>query len=337
MIFHDAKLLHRWRAGEGGMLSGALMVLGYPITSIYSVLMAIRNSHYDRVGGQKVPGMKVVSVGNLAIGGTGKTPISAWVARALEARDLRSAIVSRGYGKDELILHKKWNPGTPIVADPDRLEAARLAGLDGTDVVVLDDGFQHRRIARDFDIVLLSAEDTFPGYLLPSGPYREPIRSLKRADAVLVTRRTASRQVAERVIAQAEAIAPGALTAIIHLAPDAWQDLRGSPVTPPDRNVLAIAAVARPIEFSQSISNMVKGSVELMSFPDHHDYQVDDIAKIRRVACERTIAVTEKDAVKLAQYNDMLGEVRVLVERVQWESGRQEIERELDRLVGTTA
>ncbi len=337
MIFHDAKLLHRWRAGEGGMLSGALMVLGYPITSIYSVLMAIRNSHYDRVGGQKVPGVKVVSVGNLAIGGTGKTPISAWVARALEARDLRSAIVSRGYGKDELILHKKWNPGTPIVADPDRLEAARLAGLDGTDVVVLDDGFQHRRIARDFDIVLLSAEDTFPGYLLPSGPYREPIRSLKRADAVLVTRRTASRQVAERVIAQAEAIAPGALTAIIHLSPDAWQDLRGSPVTPPDRNVLAIAAVARPIEFSQSISNMVKGSVELMSFPDHHDYQVDDIAKIRRVACERTIAVTEKDAVKLAQYNDMLGEVRVLVERVQWESGRQEIERELDRLVGTTA
>ncbi|MBU01426.1 MAG: tetraacyldisaccharide 4'-kinase [Gemmatimonadetes bacterium] len=337
MIFHDAKLLHRWRAGEGGMLSGALMVLGYPITSIYSVLMAIRNSHYDRVGGQKVPGVKVVSVGNLAIGGTGKTPISAWVARALEARDLRSAIVSRGYGKDELILHKKWNPGTPIVADPDRLEAARLAGLDGADVVVLDDGFQHRRIARDFDIVLLSAEDTFPGYLLPSGPYREPIRSLKRADAVLVTRRTASRQVAERVIAQAEAIAPGALTAIIHLSPDAWQDLRGSPVTPPDRNVLAIAAVARPIEFSQSISNMVKGSVELMSFPDHHDYQVDDIAKIRRVACERTIAVTEKDAVKLAQYNDMLGEVRVLVERVQWESGRQEIERELDRLVGTTA
>jgi len=337
MIFHDAKLLHRWRAGEAGMLSGALMVLGYPITSIYSVLMAIRNSHYDRVGGQKVPGVKVVSVGNLAIGGTGKTPISAWVARALEARDLRSAIVSRGYGKDELILHKKWNPGTPIVADPDRLEAARLAGLDGADVVVLDDGFQHRRIARDFDIVLLSAEDTFPGYLLPSGPYREPIRSLKRADAVLVTRRTASRQVAERVIAQAEAIAPGALTAIIHLSPDAWQDLRGSPVTPPDRNVLAIAAVARPIEFSQSISNMVKGSVELMSFPDHHDYQVDDIAKIRRVACERTIAVTEKDAVKLAQYNDMLGEVRVLVERVQWESGRQEIERELDRLVGTTA
>ena len=337
MIFHDAKLLHRWRAGEGGMLSGALMVLGYPITSIYSVLMAIRNSHYDRVGGQKVPGVKVVSVGNLAIGGTGKTPISAWVARALEARDLRSAIVSRGYGKDELILHKKWNPGTPIVADPDRLEAARLAGLDGADVVVLDDGFQHRRIARDFDIVLLSAEDTFPGYLLPSGPYREPIRSLKRADAVLVTRRTASRQVAERVIAQAEAIAPGALTAIIHLAPDAWQDLRGSPVTPPNRNVLAIAAVARPIEFSQSISNMVKGSVELMSFPDHHDYQIDDIAKIRRVACERTIAVTEKDAVKLARYNDMLGEVRVLVERVQWESGRQEIERELDKLVGTTA
>ncbi len=337
MILHDAKLLHRWRVGEGGMLSGALTVLGYPIASIYRAVMAIRNSHYDRVGGQKVPGVKVVSVGNLVVGGTGKTPISAWVARALEARDLRPAIVSRGYGRDELILHKKWNPDTPVVVGSDRLEAARLAGLDGADVVVLDDGFQHRRIARDFDVVLLSAEDAFPGYLLPTGPYRESVRSLKRADAVLVTRRTASRRVAEQIIAQAKAIAPEALTAIIHLAPVAWQDLRGSPVTPPDRNVLAIAAVARPTEFSQSISNMVKGTVELMSFPDHHDYRADDIKKIRRVACERTIAVTEKDAVKLAQYDDILGEVRVLVERVRWESGRQEVERELDKLVGTAA
>ena len=334
MIFHDAGLLHRWRVGEGGMLRGVLMALGYPILSTYSAVIAIRNSHYDRVGGQKVPGLKVVSVGNLVIGGTGKTPISAWIARAMEVRGLRPAIVSRGYGRDELILHNRWNPNTPIIADPDRLRAARLAGLDGADVAVLDDGFQHRKIARDFDIVLLSAEDAFPGYLLPAGPYREPVRSLKRADAVIVTRRTASYRVAEGVVAQANVIAPEALTAIIHLAPFAWQDLRGCPVNPPDGNVLAIAAVARPTEFSQSIGNMVKGTVELMSFPDHHDYQLDDIAKIRHAACERTIAVTEKDAVKLAQYGDIIGEVRVLVERVQWESGRKEIELELDKLAG---
>jgi tetraacyldisaccharide 4'-kinase len=337
MILHDARLLHRWRAGEGGMLRGALTILAYPITYTYGAVVAIRNAHYDRVGGQKVPGVKVVSVGNLVIGGTGKTPISSWVARALEARDLRPAIVSRGYGRDELILHNKWNPNTPVVAGSDRLEAARLASLDGANVVVLDDGFQHRRIARDFDIVLLSAEDAFPGSLLPTGPYREPVRSLKRADAILVTRRTAPHRVAEGVVVQAKVIAPEALTAVIYLAPVAWRDLKGSPATPPDGNVLAIAAVARPTEFSQSIGNMVKGTVELMSFPDHHDYRLDDITKILRVACERTIAVTEKDAVKLVQYDDILGEVRVLVERVQWESGRQEIERELDKLVGTAA
>ena len=75
-------------------------MLGHPVSATYGAVMAIRNSHYDRVGGQEVHGVKVVSVGNLVIGGTGKTPISAWVARALEARNLKPAIVSRGYGKD---------------------------------------------------------------------------------------------------------------------------------------------------------------------------------------------------------------------------------------------
>ena len=337
MIFHDARLLHHWRVGGGGILRGALTLLGYPIASSYSAVMALRNSHYDRVGGQKIPGVKVVSVGNLVVGGTGKTPFSAWVAKELKVRDLSPAIVSRGYGRDELILHNKWNPDTPVVADSDRLKAASLAGLEGADIVVLDDGFQHRRIARDFDIVLLSAEDGFPGYLLPTGPYREPVQSLRRADAVLVTRRTAPCLVAEKILAQVSGIAPEALTAAIHLSPFAWQDLRGFPATPPDGNILAVAAVARPIEFSQSIANMVTGTVELMSFPDHHDYRSDDIKKICLAARERTIAVTEKDAVKLAQYDDILGEVRVLVERVRWESGRQEIERALDKLVGATA
>ena len=81
MIFHDARLLHHWRVGGGGILRGALTLLGYPIASSYSAVMALRNSHYDRVGGQKIPGVKVVSVGNLVVGGNGKTPFSAWVAK----------------------------------------------------------------------------------------------------------------------------------------------------------------------------------------------------------------------------------------------------------------
>ena len=311
-------------------------MLGHPVSATYGAVMAIRNSHYDRVGGQKVHGVKVVSVGNLVIGGTGKTPISAWVARALEARNLKPAIVSRGYGKDELILHSRWNPDTPVVAGSDRLEATRLAGAGGADVVVLDDGFQHRRIDRDFDIVLLSAEDAFPGYLLPTGPYRESIQSLQRAHAVVVTRRTATRRVAEEVVARAKAIAPNVVTAIVHLAPVSWNDLRGCPVAAPEGNVLAVAAIARPIEFRENIARMIKGTVELMSFPDHHEYQLDDIERMRRLAHGRMVVVTEKDAVKLAQYAEMLGDIRMLVQEVRWEFGRKEIEGELDKVAEAT-
>lgn len=334
MILHDARLVHHWRIGKGGMLTAALNIFGYPVAAVYGAAMRIRNSHYDHVGGQQVRGVKVISVGNLVVGGTGKTPVSAWVVRALEDIGLKPAIVSRGYGRDELTLHKKWNPDTPVIADPDRLEAARSAKADGADVVVLDDGFQHRKIARDFDVVLLSAEDSFPGNLLPIGPYRESVQSLKRADAVVVTRRSAPKKVAEAILTQAKLIVPKALTAVIHLTPSGWHDLKGSVVPPPEGDVLAIAAIARPLEFVRGLGSIVNSKAELLSFPDHHEYTSDDVVKIGKIAGERTIVVTEKDAVKLAQYHKVLGDVRVLVERVRWEFGQKEVEEKCEELMG---
>jgi len=333
MIMHDARLLHRWRIGEGTVLTAALNIFGYPIAALYHATMKVRNSHYDDVGGQEVRGVKVVSVGNLVVGGTGKTPLSAWIVRVLKDGGLRPAIVSRGYGSDELILHNKWNPHIPVIATPDRLEAARSAREGGADTVVLDDGFQHRKIARDLDIVLLSAEDSFPGRLLPVGPYRESAESLRRADAIVVTRRSAPKKVAEAIVAQVKVIVPEALTAVVHLAPAEWRNLKGSVVPSPEGEVLAIAAIARPLEFLRGIRSLVDSEVELMSFSDHHEYTSDDIVKIARIVGERTIVVTEKDAVKLAQYNRVLGDVRVLVEEVRWESGKKEVEGKFKELM----
>ena len=102
------------------------------------------------------------------------------------------ALLLSGYGTDEVLLHRSWNPSVPVLADPDRVAGARRAVRDGASTVVVDDGFQHRRLARDLDIVLLSVEDPFPGGVLPVGPYREPAESLARAHAIVLTRRGAS-------------------------------------------------------------------------------------------------------------------------------------------------
>ena len=181
----------RWWAGKAGMRGYLLSGLLAPASWAYGLLVSMRNGAYERDVGERVPGLRVISVGNLAVGGTGKTPLSAWVARFLSDRGVATAIVSRGYGRDELVLHRQWNPEVAVEADSDRILAAVRARDAGAAVAVLDDGFQHRRLARDLDLVILAAEDRFPGRLLPTGPYREPAASLARADVILVTRRTA--------------------------------------------------------------------------------------------------------------------------------------------------
>jgi len=195
--------VRRWWAGERGWAGRFLFLLAAPAEWLFGAAVRRRNRAYDRRGGERVAGLVVVSVGNLSVGGTGKTPVSAWLARLLRERGAETVLLARGYGEDELLLHRRWNPEVSVVADPDRLRGARTALRGGAAAAVLDDGFQHRALARDADVVLLSAEEGPPGHLLPRGPFREPLAALARADAVVVTRRTASadeaRRLAERV------------------------------------------------------------------------------------------------------------------------------------------
>ncbi len=173
--------------------------LGLLASRIYQSVVSRRNARFDR--GERVERMPVpvISVGNLSVGGTGKTPMVMWAVRALHTRAVHAAIAMRGYGatrdarsdEHEEYLERLWDLRTPVVADPKRAEAIRgLLVRDPTvQAVVLDDGFQHRFVARNADLVLIDAtRDPFHDRCLPAGWLREPVASLSRAHAVILTR-----------------------------------------------------------------------------------------------------------------------------------------------------
>jgi len=317
----------RMWAGDAGLVGRVASLAMAPMAAGFGVAVGARNRRHDRRGAVRVENIRVISVGNLAVGGTGKTPLSAWVVRLLASEGAAPALVTRGYGRDEILLHARWNPDIPIFADADRVAATRQAVGAGATVAVLDDGFQHRRLDRDLDLVLLAAEDSFPGHLLPRGPYREPATALARADAVIVTRRTADVMHAEALAQRVATDHPHLVTARIHLAPGAWQDLAGEPADAPTGPVVVATAIARPPAFAANVEAALGGSVELVSYADHHDFTSKDVRALAHRAGSRQVVVTEKDAVKLAAFSTQLPDARVLSQELRWEDGEDLIRR----------
>lgn len=314
--------VRRWWRGEAGAAGIVLDVLTLPLELLWRGGAALAAARW-RNGGIPVAGLRVVSVGNLAVGGTGKTPVAAWACRILAGAGEGPALVARGYGRDELLLHRRWNPEVPVVADPDRVAAAREARRTGAAVAVLDDGFQHRRLARELDLVLLAAEDPFPGKLLPRGPYREGPGALARADAVIVTRRTAPAAGAEALAVEVRRRRPGLPVARAALVPGGWASLEGEPAAAPEGPLLVATAVARPEGVRAHAAEMAGTGAELLAFPDHHEFTPQDAGRIRERAGGRTVVVTEKDAVKLVPLSELLGPCRVLVQELRWEEGEE--------------
>ena len=162
----------------------------------YYLGVQIRNRRYNKPSAVTEVDIPVISVGNITTGGTGKTPVVQWLASRLREMDRRVAIVSRGYGaeagaqNDEAMELELSLPDVPHLQNPDRIEAARTAIEElESQSIVLDDGFQHRRLGRDLDIVLLDALEPFGyGHLLPRGLLREPLSNLERADWIGLSR-----------------------------------------------------------------------------------------------------------------------------------------------------
>lgn len=248
--------------------------------------------------------LPALSIGNLTVGGTGKTPVAAWAAGMLRSRGARPAIVMRGYGDDEPLVHARLNAGLSVVVDPDRVAGVQRAMADGADCVILDDAFQHRRISRMSDWVLVSADRWSSDLrLLPAGPLREPIDGLSRADVLMITRKTASREAAESLGEGLVKRYPNVVLAVCHLAPaelrSATSDARMPVSWLHGRRLLATAAVGDPQAFVAQLR--AEGADLVMRiFRDHHAFTLRDVTELTGLAERRDgVVCTLKDAVKL--------------------------------------
>lgn len=276
-----------------------------PASLAYKGVASVRNAFYDRgtfsVTRSAIP---VVSIGNLAVGGTGKTPVAAWMASELATRGARPAIVMRGYGDDEPRVHALMNPGIPVVVNADRVAGVGDAAAAGCDVAILDDAFQHRRVARMEDVVLVSADRwREPVRLLPSGPWREAPSALSRATMVMVTRKAADRVDAHALMQRLAPLAGTGRGAVAVLELDALHDAVTGAVRPLSdirgTTVLVAAGIGDPDSLSTQL-RQAGAHVEMRSFPDHHVYDSSDIARLAREASAVDhMLCTLKDAVKL--------------------------------------
>jgi len=309
------RAVRRMWSGQGGFVSFALGVATTPLATIFASLVRLRNWLYDR-GFLRVheSGIAVVSVGNLAVGGTGKTPVAGWMVRILLEEGWSPALVARGYGADELKLHRRWNPTVPVIAASRRIDGVRKARAEGADIVVLDDAFQHRSIHRDIDIVLLSPAQPLPARLLPRGPFREPLAGLARADLVVVTGKGGEERRATETLAEdLRARSPGPPVEILALNAGEWESLEGGAAEGlPDGHPLVVTSIAEPAAFLGLVCERTGGILGHLEFRDHHDFQETDAGAITRAAGASWVATTEKDAVKLVEFRELLPEVRVL-------------------------
>ncbi len=309
-----------------------------PLALLYWGATGLRNVAYDvGIARRRSAPIPVVSVGNLVVGGTGKTPVSAWIARRLAELGTRPALVLRGYGADEPALHRRWAPDLSVVVGADRVAGVRSAAQLGADVAVIDDGFQHRRLARDLDIVLVAAEHTFPGRLLPRGPFREPASRITRADVVMITRRTATTARVEELTASLERLVPLDVLLVARLEPGGFTTLDGESAQPPRGDVFAATGVASPERFAELLDRVVPGSVEVRAFPDHHPFDENDARELAAAAGARPLAITEKDAVKLIRFRTLLPETLVLPLIVRMERGAEVLEHFLARVASAVA
>src|SRR5215207_2959461 len=249
--------------------------------------------------------LPVLAIGNVSVGGTGKTPVAAWAVSRLREQGARPALLLRGYGDDEPLVHQALNAGVPVITDADRVRGAAAAHSAGADCVVLDDAFQHRRLARTADWVLLSAERFERSTrLLPAGPLREPVRAIARADVVVVTRKSEPSEHAVRIAERTESTF-GVATAVIHLAPSRVVDTRDgitrSSLALRDIRVVAVAAVGEPELFFAQLRAAGALVLHTQTYRDQHRFTSDDVRRIARAtASANAVVCTLKDAVKLA-------------------------------------
>jgi tetraacyldisaccharide 4'-kinase len=300
------------------------------LSSLYAAAASLRRSAYGREGRQRRLGRPVVSVGNLRVGGTGKTPTVAHVARVLLEMGERPAILSRGYARaaepdgvvvvsdgqriradlarsgDEPLMLARTVEGARVLVCRDRYLAGRLAEthLDAT-VHLLDDGFQHLALARGTDLLIVSADDLADATTLPAGRLRESLAAASAAHAVLVPSATD-----EQACTVAASLGVGTAFRLVRKTgePRRLDVVRASAPGTASVPVLAAAGIARPDRFFDDLRAGGWDVRRAVPFPDHHRYSRADaaaLAETARSAGARAIVTTEKDLVRLLPFRPM--------------------------------
>ena len=305
------------------LFSVCVSILEHMAAGAYGAAIRTRGVAYD-LGirrTERVEGLAVVSVGGISTGGSGKTPMTIHFARKLLARGLATAVVSRGYGGswersggvvsagtgrvlaaweeagDEAFMIAARCPNALVVVGADRVAAARRARSLGARVAVLDSGFQHRRLARDLDVVVLSADDLFDDRLIPQGHLREPFSAMSRAD----------------LVAFEAAVLDGGRSAMLprrslvfRLVPQEIVRHGGSSVAGldvlRDQRAVLVAGIARPERFGRTAARLGVRPVASLWFPDHHRYTTADRRRIGETAVRLRadlVLTTEKDLPRL--------------------------------------
>lgn len=301
-------------------------------SAAFATAAGVRNLLYDAgVFAARRASVPVVSVGGLTVGGSGKTPIAADLGRRLAEAGVATAIVTHGY-PDEIDVHRQLSPAVTVLGGRDRLRCARAAAEAGARMVVLDSGFSHRRMHRDLDIVTLDEATLGLGIAaLPSGPYREGLASLARADLIVAVRRTVGREdpppqsspVSERIGAWCHVLAgqaetPPVLTARIRpgklLPANAAARNAGEP-----KPAVAVAGIMWPEVFFRQVRRIAPSVRETVGLRDHVSVTPAVAGELRELAGNAGIVCTLKDATKLSRAVEDAVPVWYLSEHVAWE------------------
>ena len=305
------------------------MVLSF-FAKVYEKIVRVRNRKFDEDIYSKVSiSLPVISVGNLSVGGTGKTPFVQMLTRELLKLNVTPAIIGRGYKKkskgeiivcdgkklladaatagDEMFLLAK-SLMVPVIAGEVKANAAQSAEKRfDVDCLIVDDGFQHRKLNRNLDIVLIDQETLAKPELLPSGRLREPLDSIKRADVICLT---GSAIITDELKQYAKKTA-------VYIRVKAYQDepycldnnakLKPEEKKTAQKAIVPFAGIAKPQRFFEMIKSNNFNGISHVAFSDHHNYDRNDIEKILRICKEKNckyIATTEKDAAKLMNFSD---------------------------------
>lgn len=271
--------------------------------------------------------LPVVSVGGVTVGGSGKTPLASLIGGWLTEEGHRVAVLTRGY-PDEMRLHRALLPAVDVWGHPDRVALARRAAAAGATVAVLDDGFQHRCLARDFDILALDRDALrrTNGASLPAGPFRErPVVAARRADAVvLVGREPWSDELADFDRSWAERLGPGKLVASLWIRPGPPVLMRGDPLPDTEGPTVALTGVMKPNLFFELAESVCSTLARRHTLPDH-GLPGREWPELLEAAAGGGLLITRKDYMRLCSCVPAEIPIWVLPERLEWRSRELEL------------